>query len=250
MTQFGVEEPIALTLLTQVPGRHPNIGLAQSHPGSRGSTSACTLAIRPTASESSPARVPHVALGALSSCPVQPLGPEPDHADHHALKARGLTHTQTHPHPRIADDRAQDRPAPLIPPTSAWTRRRKTSRGFDTTQSPTPIAPSTTTTSMPPAAPASLAPTQWEALTTTDLAAVDPAGRPINHHVAITMPGCSTTQIRPGAGGANPSPLPIGDVDTRHSGAGKSDPSPSAPKVHPARRCTALPPRFRRSVVS
>ena len=128
MTQFGVEEPIALTLLTQVPGRHPNIGLAQSHPGSRGSTSACTLAIRPTASESSPARVPHVALGALSSCPVQPLGPEPDHADHHALKARGLTHTQTHPHPRIADDRAQDRPAPLIPPTSAWTRRRKTSR--------------------------------------------------------------------------------------------------------------------------
>ena len=53
-----------------------------------------------------------------------------------------------------------------------------------------------------------------ETPTETERPQSTPQGRPINHHVATTSQ-CSTTQISPGAHGANPTRThPIGGLDT------------------------------------
>jgi transposase len=154
MTQFGVGELIALTVLTEL-GDVTRLSSSRKAVRFAGidigvHRSDQTARVGKLTRQGSPSL--RWALYEAAQSATRPRSP--DYADYHALKARGLTHT------RVADDRAQDRPAQLPPPPRPQTRRSCTHPRIN------PSAPrrapiTDDSQSLQPVPPASLAPTQW-----------------------------------------------------------------------------------------
>ena len=205
MTQFGVGELIALTLVTELgdvtrmSSSRKAVRFAGIDIGVHRSDQTARVG-KLTRQGSSPLRW---ALYEAAQSATRPRSP--DYADYHALKARGLTHTRA----------------------SLTIARKIARRSYHLLHNlgPAAIAPS------PNSSPAPIAPPRddhpcgqlpellWhpppvETPTETERPQSTPQGRPINHHVATTSQ-CSTTQISPGAHGANATRThPIGGLDT------------------------------------
>jgi transposase len=118
MTQFGVGELIALTVLTE-------LGDVTRMSSSRKAVRFAGIDIGVHRSDQT-ARVGKLTRQGSSSlrwalyeaAQSATRRQSPDYADYHALKPRGLTHT------RVTDDRAQNRPAQLPPVAQPRTRHR------------------------------------------------------------------------------------------------------------------------------
>ena len=207
MTQFGVGEPIALTVLTEL-GDVTRMSSSAKPFGSPASTSSYTAPIRPPASASSPAKVPPRCAGRSMGRPISHPAPEP--------RLRRLSRPESpraYPHPRVTDDRAQDRPPQLPPAAQPRTRRPGTHPRLDLQlRSP----PSTMTPSLQPVPSASLAPTPVETLTKTERL---PSTRQDDPSTITSRPPRQVLDDPDKAGRPRSQPHtthPIGGLDTNH----------------------------------